>query len=218
MQKNFLTLIIGLSFICTSQELKANTNEDPYLLPKVVAVENKLYEPKYDLTVNVGVLPLDAFYKGLTVGASYTYSINSFLAWELFNAQYSSNEDTGLKKDLISNFNVQPTGILDEINYFVVTSLVYTPIYSKNLFFNETLKHGSISFIGSGGSVRFQSGDNGALFGGGLMLRFFSSNWLSYKLDTRVFTHTAKNKSSDLLLSVNFGLSFEFGENKVKTK
>lgn len=188
--------------------------EDAYILPKVVAVENKHFEPKYDLTTQVGILPLDAFYKAVTGGFSYSYYFNSFLGWEILNAHYASVEDTGLKKDLLSNFSAKPVGILDSIQYMATTSLIYTPIYSKNLFFNQTLRYSSISFVGSLGTVGFTSKDNGILLGTGLIVRFFSTQKISYKFDTRLHYHTAKLKSSDLILGIVFGISYEFGENK----
>jgi outer membrane beta-barrel protein len=192
----------------------AADKEDPFILPKVVAVENKLYEPKYDLTGQLGVLPLDAFFKAVTAGLSYTYYMNSYLGWEVLNGHYASVEDTGLKKDLLSNFSAKPVGILDSIKYMATTSIVYTPIYSKNLFFNESLRYSSISFIGSAGTVGFTSNDNGALLGMGLVVRFFSSQSISYKFDSRLYYHTAKLKSSDLILAIVFGLSYEFGSKK----
>lgn len=192
----------------------ASERDDAFALPKVVAVENKLYEPRYDLTGHVGVLPLDAFYKAVVSGLSYTHYFNSYLGWEVINGHHASVEDTGLKKDLLSNFSAKPIGILDSIKYMATTSLIYTPIYSKNLFFNESLRYSSISFVGSLGTVGFSSNDNGLLVGTGLIVRFFSSQKLSYKFDTRLYYHTAKLKSSDLILSIIFGLSYEFGDNK----
>jgi outer membrane beta-barrel protein len=213
MQNKFISILMFCFFNILF--LKYSFAEvDPYILPRVVAVENKIYEPKYDLTFNLGVLPLDAFYKGYVAGLSYTHNINSYLSWEVLNGMYSENQDTGLKKDLIDNFDVEPTGILDSVNYLAVSSIVYTPIYSKNLFFNTTVRHGSLSFVGGAGTIQYLSGDSGVLFGGGLILRFFSSKLLSYKLDTRLYGHTAENKSSNLLLLIAFGFSFDFASEK----
>ncbi len=209
----FSKILFGVIILFNSPWIMA-ANEDAFLLPKVVAVENKLYEPKYDLTLNLGFLPLDAFYKAVTGGFSYTYSMNSYLAWEILNGQYASVEDTGLKLDLLKNFNARPAGILDSIQMMAVTSLVYTPIYLKSLFFNETLRHGTIDLIGSLGTVGFNSGDTGVLFGGGVSFRFFKSQSFSYKFDTRLYSHTAKNKSADLILAILFGFSFEFSDKK----
>jgi hypothetical protein len=88
---------------------------------------------------------------------------------------------------------------------------VYTPIYSKNLFFNQSVVHGEMSFVGGGGVAGFHSKETATMVGGGFILRFFSSELVSYKLDGRLYYHTGQKKSSDLLLNINLGMSFELG-------
>ncbi|MBK7962863.1 MAG: hypothetical protein IPK04_17720 [Bdellovibrionales bacterium] len=116
-----------------------------------------------------------------------------------------------MKRDLINNFSVKPQGILDSIKYHVATHVVYTPIYSKNLLFNNEVMHGEWSFVGGAGMVGYTSGDTAPMYGGGLIGRFFKSNIVSYKFDARIYAQTAQNKSSDLLLMLNIGMSFEIG-------
>lgn len=75
----------------------ADANEtDPFDLPQIVALENKKFNPYRDLTVQLGVMPLDAFYKALTLGISYTQGFTSYLSWEIFNAHIASENDTDL--------------------------------------------------------------------------------------------------------------------------
>lgn len=204
-------MVIALLLLSLSSFAQEKKETDPFDLPQVMAVENKKFNPWRDITLQAGVLPLDAFYKGLSVGVSYTHNFNSYLAWEMINANYTSTQDTNLKRDLLDNFSARPKGILDSVKYYATTHLVYTPIYSKNLLFNKDVMYGEWSFVGGGGTVGYNSGESALLVGGGLVARFFSSETFSYKVDGRLYYQTAPNKSSDLLLMINFGLSFEVG-------
>lgn len=183
-----------------------------YDSPKIVAVEPRTYNPKYDLTAQLSVLPLDAFYKGFAMGVNYTHSMSSAWSWEVVNFNVNSKSDTGLRQDLIDNFAAAPKGYLDHIAWYATTSAVYTPIYSKNLLFNDQILYGSFSFVASGGFVTFASGDTAPLFGGGVILRVFHSPKYSSKFDGRLYAHTSSGKSSDLVMMITYGLSFEFGD------
>lgn len=191
---------------------------DPFDLPQVVAVENKKFNPLKDVTAFAGVLPLDAFYKSVILGVSYTQAYNSFLSWEVINAGYAFNQDTNLKNDLVDNFKVKPQGILDSAQYMLTSHLVYTPIYSKNLLFNQDVIYGEWSLVAGGGALGYESGDIAALVGGGLIARFFKSERTSYKFDGRLYYQTAQNKSSDLILLLSLGMSFELGNSVSSAK
>lgn len=213
--KNFpIYLGVGCSIFFANFGLAAN--DDPYDLPQVVAVENRLYSSKYDLSAHLSVMPLDAFYKAVGFGLSYTYSFNSYLSWEMLNAQSASTSDTGLKKDLLEDFQVEPEGILDSLKYLGSTNLIYTPIYAKNLLFNTSVMRSEFSFLGGGGIVGFKSGETAPMFGAGMMMRFFKSDSLSYKFDVRLYNHLGKGKSSELILMVGFAAAFELGSTPTK--
>ncbi len=206
----FVLSIYLIAFGCRSFAA-AKAHEDVYELPTVVAVDNKKFNPIHDFSFHVGVLPLDAFYKAYDYGVSYTYGWKNYLRWEVINFSNTSTSDSGLKKDLINNFQVQPAGILDSIKSYYTTNLVYTPLYSKNLFMNESIIRGELSFVLGGGSVSFKSGEKASLYGGGLILRYFLSAKSSVKLDTRYYNHTAAQKSSNSLMSIDLGFSYSFG-------
>lgn len=212
---SLFNLFIALTLVVTNQKLYAAAlSDEVFDAPKVVAVENRAFNPKHDITVDVAFLPIDAFFKGVAPGLTYTYAFTPYLAWEIVRVHSSKNQDTNLKKDLIENFNVRPQGVLDSIALTASTNIVYTPIYSKNLLFNEKLVHGALSMVAGAGQVKFTSGETAVKFGGGLYYRFFSSPTLSYKLDGRMYAHQGKKKSSDVIMYISFGISYEFGDNK----
>lgn len=183
-----------------------------YQAPEISAVEKKKYSPQKDLSAKLGVLPLDAFYKAVSLGVAYTKNFESYWGWEIINADVAFTQDTGLKKDLLQNYSVKPQGILEYPKYTVSTNFVYTPMYTKNLLRNIDVVHSEVSLVGGGGMVAFNSGDTAPMVGGGFIMRYYSSQKLSYKFDTRLYYTTATGKSSNFLLNIGFALAFEFGE------
>jgi outer membrane beta-barrel protein len=201
--RNFLIYAFGL--------LPLFSWADAYDLPQVVAIESRLFQVKNEITPEIGILPLDAFNKSLTYGGTYTHYFSSYWGWEVLEFKMANNMNTGLKNDLITQFNVRPQGILDSIKYYGMTNLVYTPVYSKNLFFNQSIYHSDTSFVLGVGSVNFESGESAPIFGGGLMLRYFLGASTNIKLNSRLYYHTGQNKSSNFLLALNIGFSIQFG-------
>ena len=209
-------LLAGIFFSLSAPALpkfapSAAPENDPYEMPPAMAVENRAYTSKHDLTAQVGILPLDAFYKALTYGISYTYAWQDYLHWEVFNGALDTVQDTGLKTQLLDKFNVHPTGILDSPKFTMSSNVIYTPIYMKCLFFNRDVVHGEVSLVGGAGVVGWTSGENSPMVGGGVILRFFKSETSSIKIDNRLYYHTGQEKSSNLLLMMMVGFSFELG-------
>jgi outer membrane beta-barrel protein len=201
-----MAVVISISLL----SFMAYGKTDPYSVPPTTAIENKMYEPSKELNFQIGLLPLDAFYKALLLNVGYTNYYQSFWGWEVFNASMAFTQDTGLRNDLRENFGVKEATYLDYINYTVTTNLVYTPVYNKNLLFNKNLVHGEISFLGGGGMASFKSGKSAPMAGGGLIFRFFLSDRWSWKFDNRVYYHFAPGMSTNYVLSINLGLSYEF--------
>ncbi len=93
-----------------------------YDLPQVVAVQNRAYQVSKELTLQAGYLPSDAFNKGYTIGANYTYFFSDYLGWEILNANYVINSPTNLKGDLLDCCQVQVEnvgfgGVLDYMQW-----------------------------------------------------------------------------------------------------
>src|SRR5512136_2487376 len=65
------------------------------------AVQSRLFRLGGELNVAAGILPINAFNKGLTVGGSFTYHFSNAWGWEIINAAYVYKQlDTGLKTEL----------------------------------------------------------------------------------------------------------------------
>ena len=109
------------------------------------AVQSRLFRLGGELNVAAGFLPINAFNKGLTLGGSFTYHFSNAWAWEVINGNYVYKQlDTGLKTELLDNFNVQPTKIA-AVEFMLSSSLVLKPFYGKLAVFNRRVIHVEVS-------------------------------------------------------------------------
>lgn len=196
---------------------KAEVPSEVYDLPEVVALQNRANFLNDGITLTMGYLPSDAFNKGITFGGTYTYFFSDYLAWEVFNAHYNLNIETALKDDLVTNFpieieNVGFEGRLDFPQYYLTSNIVYTPVYNKNLFFNDLVVNGEISFVLGGGMIRFKDTGFKPLVDGGMYLRYFLSPATSLKFDFRVNLYHDSTLGLQNFLSLIVGYSFQLGE------
>jgi outer membrane beta-barrel protein len=188
----------------------------------VSAVQDRAYRMGHELTLGVGVLPLDAFYKGLTAQVAYTYHFSDSFAWQVGRGMYSYNVDTGLKEQLERDFTASPTAF-DQVNWMVGSDLVWSPFYGKMAFLNRSVTHFE-AFVSGGLSVLkltlANSLDSGILgltgnlrpaINLGVGVRVYTSKAVSWRLDITnnvVFSNKIFNVPVlQLALALNFGAS-----------
>src|SRR5438093_13738114 len=94
--------------LCVPRSARADDDED-LGSGKVIAVEGRPYRMVHEFAVEAGVLPLDALYKGFTLGGSYTLHLSDIWAWEAVDFHYSANVSTGLDVTLAERWSVAPT-------------------------------------------------------------------------------------------------------------
>ena len=175
------------------------------------AVQSRLFRLGGELNVAAGVLPINAFDKGLTVGGSFTYHFSNAWAWEVINGAYVYKQlDTGLKTELLDNFQVQPTKIA-AIDLMLSSSLVLKPFYGKLALFNRRVVHAEFS-IPVGITLGRYTNPLSYLPGPniGVIFRVFMSTHTSVRLDVRenvLFNHWATRNE----LHVSLGLAFAWG-------
>lgn len=176
-----------------------------------MAVQNRRYDQTHELNLHVGVLPLDAFTKGLTVSASYTMHLSNLWGWEVVHGMYSFHLDTALKAEL-EQLAVAPTPF-EVLDWLVTTNLAFKPIYWKGSLLNRNVIHGEISFLLGGGFARF-SRSSRAVIDVGMALRIFATELLSLRLDVRhhMFLQdipfTGGGLDHELWIGLALGLSF----------
>lgn len=174
------------------------------------AVQNRKYTASHEFSVGAGSLPLDAFYKGYTVSGAYTLHFNDLWAWEIVNGAYSFNVDTDLRRELESNFSVQPTEF-PSIQWFGNSNLVLKPLYGKLAWLNGNLIYGELFFTAGPALADYE---NAGTFVGanlGLGLRFYLSESFSVRLDARDYYFISpddmKSRINELFFSTGISLN-----------
>ena len=102
--RSALTLTLTLTLTLAAMKVKADEVGDA----PIYAVQNRELRLKHELNAGIGLLPINAFVKGVTLGGGYTYHFNDLVAWEIVQLGYAFGVDTNLKQQLI-NGNVTPT-------------------------------------------------------------------------------------------------------------
>jgi outer membrane beta-barrel protein len=173
-------------------------------------VQSRLFRLGGELNVAAGFLPINAFNKGLTIGGSFTYHFSNAWAWEVINAAYVYKQmDTGLKTELLENFNVQPTDI-KAIDLMMSSSFVFKPFYGKLAFYNRRLIHIEVGVpigvtLARYSSQTYLPGPNA-----GLIFRVYLSPHISTRIDVR--EHVLFNGwNTRNELHVSLGLAFAWG-------
>ncbi len=176
-----------------------------------LAVQNRLYSMRHELTLAVGLLPMDAFTKGLTVSGGYTLHFDTSFAWEIAQFFYSFPVDTGLKGDLDA-FDLRPTPF-EVLEMYLTSNFVWTPVYWKGAFLNDSLVHGEILLTAGGGYGWFTRSSRPTV-NYGVGFRLFLTRALSARLDVRhmmFFTYDASNGlglHNELWLGLGASLGF----------
>ncbi len=205
-----------LGLLASPAAFTQTPSQEFYDLPQIVAVQNRPYYLNQDLTFHFGTLPLDAFNKGYPIGWTYTHFFRDYLAWEVINLNYSFNDETKLKRALVEDFSVEIRnvgfeGVLDFPRWYALSSLVYTPMYMKNLLFNRSLVHGEVSFVGGLGAAKFAETGYRPLISVGAYIRLFSSERASWKVDLRNNIHIDETVGAVNMLSIMLGYSYQLG-------
>lgn len=147
-----------------------------------VAVQNRIHTYTNEFTVFGGVLPLDAFRKGLTISGAYTLHFSDLFAWEVIQGFNSFHVDTDLSADL-GAFDLAPTPF-EVLDQMVTSNLVFKPVYWKGAWLNDSLIYGELLLMVGGGYGWFTRSSK-PLIDLGLGMRIFVSRAFSFRLDIR---------------------------------
>lgn len=212
MLKPLLLLALLLPINSLAQEEEDST--DVFDLPEVVALQNRAYFLDHGVDLHLGYLPIDAFNKGVFIGSSYTYYFSQFTGWEVLNANYNFNIPQGLQERL-NNLDVdvqeRDKDLLDFINWFVTSSIVYTPMYNKSLLFNRTLVNGEGSLVFGLGVGHFDIAGFKPMATLGTVIRFFLGQKTSINVDIREHIYF-NEKGVTGLFAVGLGFSYQLGD------
>ncbi|WP_164007636.1 outer membrane beta-barrel domain-containing protein [Pyxidicoccus trucidator] len=204
-------LLILLFLVPGLARAQAEALENP---GTVSAIQERQYRLQHELTLGVGVLPDDAFYKGLIGTVAYTYHFSDSFGWQVGRGTYSYNVQTALRTQLERDFEVAPTASAyeDQVQWMVGSDLVWSPLYGKFAFLNNRVLHFEAFLLGGGTVVKINRADGFRPAANvGVGLRLFSGPTLSFRLDVTnnvVFAGTSRINN---VLSVQLGTAFNFG-------
>lgn len=195
-------------------EADIQAENETMVRPETYAIQNRPYILNKELGLYYAYMPLDHFNHFHAFGANYLTYYNDYLAWEVFNVATTTNQSTGLADRLLNDYNAIPD-TFDILKYYYSTSVVYTPIYMKHLYQNESIRFGDISFVVGAGLARFDRNGNSNMIEGGVISRFVGGPGFNFKLDVRYKVFT----KSDLRPNLSIGLVFtyDFSDEVVKS-
>lgn len=176
----------------------------------VSAVQDRAFRMQHELGLSIGLLPQDAFYKGLTVKGAYGFHFtDSFAAEGYFS--YSYNLSTGLRQQLERDFGVLPTAF-DEVQFFVGSDLMWKPLYGKLSVMNRWVLHGEMYLLAGASVFRFTNAFRfGPNLGGGA--RLFINKYASIRFDLtdNIVLPTGGATSLINVMTITLGLGINFG-------
>ncbi|MEL7368142.1 MAG: outer membrane beta-barrel domain-containing protein [Myxococcota bacterium] len=205
--KRFVYLMFAAGVVMSPARAQAQLDE--LNSGRVVSVQDRPYRMVHEFTASVGVLPVDAFYTGLSLGGSYTLHFNDLIAWEAISFHYSGNVDSGLESELADRWSVLPDGE-PELEYLAGTNAIFTPLIGKFSFFNDSIVHVATFLSLGGGLAKFNDGFRpmGSIGPG---IRLFFGDVVSTRLDLRNIIAADAPDGIDYILHVTLSVSFNFG-------
>jgi outer membrane beta-barrel protein len=176
-----------------------------------MAVQNRLYDATHELTLFGGLLPLDAFTKGATLGGSYTLHFTPVVGWEVVQYLHSFPLHTSLRDEL-AVFDLAPTPF-EIVENLITSTFLFKPVYWKGAFLNRSILHGELILTAGGGYGWFtRSGRACVSLGAGL--RLYTNRLLSFRIDVRHLSFFNDSVFQDLDLHhelwTSLGVSLSF--------
>jgi outer membrane beta-barrel protein len=205
--KLFIALAIALA---PSAALAA---EDELDSGRVIAVQSRPYKMAHEFTFALGVLPMDALYKGFAVGGSYTLHLSDLFAWEVADIHYSSNVNTGVDETLARRWSVAPTN-QPQVQYLAASHFIFAPLFGKFTAFNRAIIYAELYASIGGGVAHFTDGFRPELsLGPGL--RIYFNQYVSTRLDVRSSLAPNIPSGIDHVLQINLGIALNLGSTRV---
>lgn len=146
------------------------------------AIQDRAYKMAHEFSLCGGLLPLDAFWKGVYAQGCYTLHFNDYISWQVGRFAYNYAWSTGLRDQLERDFGVLPTAF-DEVQFWGGSDLQLSPFYGKTTLFNTLVLHFDFHLIAGVSVFKFTtSGVRPAVnLGGGF--RLFQNQYVSWKVD-----------------------------------
>lgn len=194
--RSFLLLVLGLALLLPNAFAERG-------VPKKV-VQNRKPMPTYEWTLATGLLPLDAFKKGITAGGSLTIHQDHLWAWEALSAAYSFEYKTALEDELRA-YKLQATPF-ERVKVFATSNLVFKPLYWKGAWLNEKMAYGELFFI-AGGGYGWLTQTSRPVVNGGFGIKLIHDGGFASRIDVRMMSFfNADDLHNELWVNLGFSL------------
>jgi outer membrane beta-barrel protein len=174
--------LIGSGLDARADELAEEADADE----AVYAVQRRHFLKGHEFNVSVGVLPLDALYKGITLGFGYAYHFNPVVGWQIAHFRYSFNIDTPTVAELDTKFGTVAARI-PPVEFLLDSNVLIKLLSGKAVLGQRRMVTGEIDLIvGPAASIL---ATQQLLFGlnAGLGFRAYLSRNFSARLEVRQY-------------------------------
>ena len=208
---------ITFSFLFLTPFARAEIKPDYFSLPKVVAIEERKYDKRFELAFGLGYFPSNAYNRYFSGSLSGTYKFSSSWGWEIIRFDAMREEETALKKELEEEFSIDVRnqhfgGRFLPMKTILRTGLIWEPFYNKGLFANSSLIYSNLSVLINFGSVFYKGRSNQAMTGVGGLYKVFFGRSYTLRIDLRQnFVFDADQQSLTDFTELSVGLGYHFG-------
>jgi outer membrane beta-barrel protein len=176
--------------------------------PQAQVVQERRFQQTHEVSASFGVLPLDAFEKGITFGGAYTWHPSSLFGWEVVHFRYALGVETRLNEELAA-LSVGPTPF-ETVQFYGTSNLVFKPVYGKLAVLNRQVIW-SEAFVTLGAGVGRLTVTTRPVLEAGLGVRVYGGKRFSARVDIRdALFLSGNNAQNELWLAV--GLSVDLGK------
>lgn len=200
-------------------EIGAGENDpaSPGIQKRLPAIQNRIYRMQHEFNAGIGILPVDAFYKGAAFGAGYAWHLTDIWAIE-FHGVYLHNLKTSLRQKLEDLG--EPSNRFTELLYYGGVGGLWKPLYGKFSFLNKQLVYGeaflsltSVLAMMTGNPSRDESLARGERLGFGAAPGFGFRGYLTPRISLRfdfryMMLYSIDSKDFHFPLALNLNLCF----------
>lgn len=203
---SMITLLYAPQLQAIEKELEEKFGGRPLDGVYVRAVENQLNPRTNRMAFDLGIWPLQPYYNGFSLNASYSHFFNKNYAWEVLRACYVYTVQTDLTSKLAENYGVNPQSI-ERTSYVLSSDLHWFFAYGKFLFFENNIRYFRSSLLLGPGLVVSNKASRFALDLGWSFETFIKENvaWRVELRDTVAFSADHPHN-----MSINFGTVYGF--------
>lgn len=175
---------------------------------KTLAVQNRQHSMKHEFSAFIGLLPLDAFKKGLTFTGAYSLHFSDAIAWEVGQFTYSQAIETELNDELENLPQPSAPTEFEVVKYFLTSNLVFKPLYGKLAVLNKALIFGEVYLV-AGGGYGWMTITKRPVADFGAGTRIYVNSHFSLRIDVRDYMFISKDDlQSELWVALGACLSF----------